>query len=46
MACPRCGSSGEAVLRPLDRTVRFACRHELALPEDPEPLSRAVDEQS
>ncbi|MGR8012218.1 hypothetical protein [Streptomyces hypolithicus] len=37
-ACPQCGTSGQAVLRPLDRTVRFACQHELAIPENTEPV--------
>ncbi|MFJ8390705.1 hypothetical protein ACIQ9Q_40725 [Streptomyces sp. NPDC094438] len=37
-ACPECSASGQAVLRPLDRVVRFACGHELAVPDNTDPL--------
>lgn len=38
--CPSCGTAEEAVLKPLDRIVRFSCGHELAIPENTEPLSQ------
>lgn len=38
--CPQCGTSGEVVLKPLERLVRFACEHELAIPDNTEPLSQ------
>ncbi|MDQ0938337.1 hypothetical protein QFZ67_000042 [Streptomyces sp. V1I1] len=32
--CTQCQTSGEAVLKPLDRIVRFSCGHELAIPQN------------
>lgn len=40
--CTQCGTPGEAVLKPLDRMVRFACGHELSVPDNTEPLSRSA----
>ncbi|MET8213455.1 hypothetical protein ABZT51_47800 [Streptomyces sp. NPDC005373] len=37
--CPSCQSVKEAVLKPLDRIVRFSCGHELAIPENTDPLA-------
>ncbi|MDJ0344188.1 hypothetical protein QMK19_29155 [Streptomyces sp. H10-C2] len=39
-ACPQCATLGETVLKPLDRVVRYACGHELALPPNTDPLTR------
>ncbi|MEU3279177.1 hypothetical protein [Streptomyces antibioticus] len=40
--CPECHRPGEAVLRPLDHTVRFGCGHELAVPDNTEPLPQTA----
>lgn len=38
--CPACHSAQQAVLKPLDRIVRFSCGHEMAIPENTEPLTQ------
>lgn len=34
VVCTQCQTAGEAVLKPLDRIVRFSCGHELAIPQN------------
>ncbi|WP_327324174.1 hypothetical protein OG735_17830 [Streptomyces sp. NBC_01210] len=42
--CAQCGQVGEVVLKPLERTVPFACWHVLAVPDNTETAPSAGTE--